>query len=372
MASRCYAILLLSCFPLLAQEAPPADARGWINKGVQEFKAGKYQEATGSFQRAVDLDPSNTAAHTYLATAWMSQYIPGAEAPENLERARKAQAEFERVLQANPNDVTALTSLAALSFQQAQGTTDEQKKFQELDESATWYEKLIAADPQNTEGFYSLGVIDWVKWYAPYMRARADLRMRPEQPGPLPDPVRQQLKQKYSSLIEHGIASMEKALQLDPQYSDAMAYLNLLIRERADLADSAEQYRNEIAIADDWVQKALAAQKLRVGNRVEAPPPQTPNPAVQRIRVDGNVQAANLIRKVEPIYPADAHVQGTVSLKVTIDRDGNVQKIQLISGNPLLIQAAIDAVKQWQFKPTLLNGSAVEVSTQIDVDFKLP
>jgi TonB family protein len=320
----------------------------------------------------VDLDPNNTVARLYLATVWMSQYIPGAESPDNLEIGRKAQTEFARVLELNPNETTALASMASLMYQQAQGVTDQEKKFQKLDESAVWYEKLIAADPQNKEAFYSLGVIDWVKWYAGWMRTRADLGIRPEQPGPLPDPARQELKQKYSSMIEHGIVSLDKALQIDPQYSDAMAYMNLLIRERADLADSPEQYRSETATADDWVQKALAAKRAQAGNQVEIPPP---TPQVQRIRVGGVIQEANLVRKVDPVYPPlalQARIQGTVRFTAIISREGRVLNVQLVSGHPLLVESARNVVGQWEYRPTLLNGSPVEVVTQIDVNFTLP
>lgn len=372
MHRRISLIPLLSLMSLLAQDgAVPADSRGWINKGVQEFKGARYLDAIQSFQHAVDLDPNNTVARVYMATAWMSQYIPGAESPDNLEIGRKAQSEFARVLEVNPNDTTALASLASLMYQQAQGMTDQEKKFQKLDESASWYEKLIGADPQNKEAYYSLGVIDWVKWYAAWMKTRADLGMRPEQPGPLPDPGRQQLKQNYSSMIEHGISSMQKALQIDPQYSDAMAYLNLLIRERADLADSPEQYRNETATADDWVQKALTAKRAQAGNQVEAPPPPTP----QRIRVGGKIQEVNLIRKVDPVYPPlarQADIQGTVRFTAIIGREGRIQNLQLVSGHPLLVESARQAVTQWEYRPTLLNGSPVEVVTQIDVNFTLP
>jgi len=258
-----------------------------------------------------------------------------------------------------------LASLASLMYQQAQGIADQETKFQKLDESAAWYEKLSAADPQNKEAFYSIGVIDWVKWYAAWMKTRADLGMGPEQPGPLPDPARQQLKQ-HSSMIEHGISSLKKALQIDPQYADAMAYLNLLIRERADLADSPEQYRNETATADDWIQKALAAKRAQAGNPVAGP---------QRIRVGEKIQDANLIRKVEPVYPPlalQARVQGTVRFTAIIDREGRVQNLQLVSGHPLLVESSRDAASQWEYRPTLLNGSPVEVVTPIDVNFTLP
>ena len=93
------------------------------------------------------------------------------------------------------------------------------------------------------------------------------------------------------------------------------------------------------------------------------------------VRVGGAVQAANLLRKVEPVYPAlamQARVQGTVRFTVRIGKDGVVNNIQLVSGHPLLIPAATEALKQWVYNPTLLNGNPVEVITQVDINFILP
>lgn len=102
----------------------------------------------------------------------------------------------------------------------------------------------------------------------------------------------------------------------------------------------------------------------------EEPKPKPP----ERIRVGGNVQAANLVRKITPVYPPlakQARVQGTVRFTAIIGKDGTIQNLQLVSGHPLLVPAATDAVKQWVYKPTLLNGEPVEVITQIDVNFTL-
>jgi periplasmic protein TonB len=106
-----------------------------------------------------------------------------------------------------------------------------------------------------------------------------------------------------------------------------------------------------------------------------APPPPPPKPVTpQRIRVGGNVQAANLIRKITPTYPPlakQARIQGTVRFTAVIGKDGTIQNLQLVTGHPLLVAAASEAVKQWLYKPTLLNGEPVEVVTQIDVNFTL-
>jgi len=106
------------------------------------------------------------------------------------------------------------------------------------------------------------------------------------------------------------------------------------------------------------------------------PPPPKPKPVVndKPIRVGGNVTAANLLRQVRPVYPPlakAARVQGTVKFEAVIAKDGTIQNLHLVSGPPLLVQAALQAVQQWQYKPTLLNNEPVEVITTIDVNFTL-
>ncbi len=374
MPLRFSAILVLALTGLLAQPVAPVDAQGWINKGVRESKAAHYQDAVQSFQRAVDLDQSNTTARIYLASALMNQYVPGGESSENLEFGRQAQEQFIRVLEVKPDDTTALSSMASLTFQQAQGLHDPEQKSRQLDQSSGWYEKLTNADPQNKVAYYSLAVIDWEKWHAVRTRTRTDLGMAPEMPGPLPNPARQELKGQYSSTIEHGISNLEKALQIDPQYSDAMAYMNLLIRERADLADSPEQYRSETDLADQWVQKAINTRQAQGLTDTSAPAPPPPPPG-NPLRVDGDVLRKNLIRSVDPVYPPlalQARIQGTVRFTAIIGRDGHLQNLQLVSGHPLLVQAAREAANQWEYKPTLLNGEPVEVVTIVEVNFRLP
>ena len=102
----------------------------------------------------------------------------------------------------------------------------------------------------------------------------------------------------------------------------------------------------------------------------EAPKPVTP----KSIRVGGNVQAAKLVRQPKPSYPPlakQARIQGTVRFNAVIGRDGTIQNLTLASGHPLLVPAATEAVRQWVYQPTLLNGEPVEVVTQIDVNFTL-
>jgi protein TonB len=107
-----------------------------------------------------------------------------------------------------------------------------------------------------------------------------------------------------------------------------------------------------------------------VGSNMPPPPKATP----ARIRVGGNVQAAKMVRQIMPVYPPiakTAHISGTVVLHAVIAKDGSVEDLQYVSGPPLLMKSAMDAVKQWRYQPTQLNGDPVEVDTTISVVFTL-
>ena len=124
------------------------------------------------------------------------------------------------------------------------------------------------------------------------------------------------------------------------------------------------------------VSSGLLSGILAGSSPVLAPPPKkvdAPKP-VQRITVGGKVQEAMLIKKVIPVYPPLARstrIQGHVILSATISKEGTIEELKLISGHPLLAPAAMAAVKQWVYKPTLLNSEPVEVATEVDVNFTL-
>src|SRR5271156_2689632 len=123
-------------------------SRDDINKGIAAFKNAKYGDAVELFKQAAALDPDNPNARLYLATSYMSQWIPGAASPENLAFAQMARDEFLKVPEKNEKDTTALASLASLAYNQASSLSGEEK-LKKFDEAADWYKKLIAADPKN-------------------------------------------------------------------------------------------------------------------------------------------------------------------------------------------------------------------------------
>ncbi len=353
---------------LMAQQ--PADVRGWLNRGVQAFKSARYDEAVAAFQKAVDLDPANVDAHLYLGTAYMQRYIPGATSPENLDNASRAESEFQRVLALDANNKVALGSVGSLYLNQRKWV-----------EARDWYYRILGSDPNNAQAYYTLGFIAWSQWYPAFSSARTRLGLRPQDPGPLPEgAVKQELKNQYAPVVDEGIENLNRALEINPKYDDAMAYMNLLIRERADLKTTREEYARDVAEADRWVNRALETKKEKAqpaGLGVNGPPP-PPGPGQQggpqRIVVGGAIQQSKLINQVRPEYPAlamQARIQGTVRLNLVILNDGSVGHIQVISGHPLLVPPAIEAVKQWKYQPTLLNGEPVEVQTTADVNFTL-
>ena len=110
-----------------------------------------------------------------------------------------------------------------------------------------------------------------------------------------------------------------------------------------------------------------------IGGMGAAPPPPRPH-QTGPLRVGGNVQAARIVNRVQLVYPPLARqtrISGTVRLHAIIGKDGTIQSLEVMSGHPLLQQAALDAVRQWRYQPTLLNGEPVDVDTTIDVIFSL-
>src|SRR5579884_2684108 len=256
---RCAVVALIAVL-CAAQD----DARACIDRGTQAFKKAQYADAVRDFQKALDLAPDSRDARMYLAVAYVVQYVPGARTDENQQLAAKAEENFRRVLDQDPQNKTAIRYLASLTFQEASALVLPREKFDKLHQARAWYEKLASMDPHEKEAFYSLGVIDWLEAYPQWTEARAQSAMSPQDPGPLTkDNVRWEARAKLGPLYEDGIRQLTEALRIDPNYDDAMAYMHLIIREQADLADTKDDYDRAISEANNWVQKALEAKKTK-------------------------------------------------------------------------------------------------------------
>src|SRR5499427_6850615 len=134
------------------------------------------------------------------------------------------------------------------------------KKF---DDAKTYYRKALEADPNDPEPYYSVAVIDWTQTYQPRMEERAKLGLKPEEP--LKDKkVCASLKDKNMPNVQDGIDNLNKALQLRPDYDDAMAYMNLMYRERADIqCDNPDARTADLKAADEWLDKNMATRKAK-------------------------------------------------------------------------------------------------------------
>jgi tetratricopeptide (TPR) repeat protein len=232
-------------------------ARDQLNKGVQAYKNTHYEEAIGHFQQAVELDPSLTNARLYLATALANQYIPGADNPENTKVAEQAIEVFKKVLELNPpreQKVNSLKGIASLYF-----------NMKKLDQAKEYHRKVIELDPNDPETYYSIGVIDWTETYQPRMTKRAELGLKNEDALPVKDKKAcAALRDKSMASIQEGIDSLSKALELRKDYDDAMAYMNLMYRERADVqCDDPAARAADLKAADEWVDKTLAEKKAK-------------------------------------------------------------------------------------------------------------
>ncbi len=236
-------------------------ARDHINSGTAAFKAGNFSAAADNFKMAVDLDPSIPNIRIYLATAYIQQYIPGTETEENKKYAQAAIDELNKTLASDPKNVLATQYLANVYYQM--------KDFPKAQE---WSRKVVELDPKDKGALYTLGVIPWIQFVAADREARIASKMRMEDPGPIKDPKdRAALKEKYWQSLTDGIEYEKKALAVDPEYENAMAYMNLLIRYRADLDDTKEEFVKDSKEADDWVQKSLETTKIKAERKAANP-----------------------------------------------------------------------------------------------------
>jgi tetratricopeptide (TPR) repeat protein len=248
-------------------------ARDLLNKGVAAFKNGQYDTAVEDFKQAKDLDPGLMNARLYLATAYASQYIPGAPSEQNVRLGTQAVNEFKEVLALDPNNISAIDGIGSIIFQMA-GQPYDPKKFEE---SKTYHQKHIELRPNDPEPYYWIGVIDWTLSFRANGEMRAEynknnIRKQIRDTDSLPASVRSEYTAKYGPMVDEGIADLKKAIELRPDYDDAMAYLNLLYRRKADMVESAEERAALQKQADELIDKVKEIKQ----KRAEQPQPPAP------------------------------------------------------------------------------------------------
>jgi tetratricopeptide (TPR) repeat protein len=238
-------------------------SRDEMNKGVQAYRNNHYPDAVNHFKQAVQLDPSNQNAQLYLATSYMIQWVPGADSPDNQKNYNAAQAEFEKVLKQDPKNGLALASMASMAYNSATAGSQD-KKTAALEEARKWNMRRMEVDQKDPEPYYYLGVINYDEGFQPIVSARVAAHMAATDPGPIKDPkVRAELKDKYEKLVNDGIQDLKDCLARDKENEDAMSYINLLYRMKANLEDSPDQAKADVAQAEDWFNKAMDMKRIK-------------------------------------------------------------------------------------------------------------
>ena len=231
-------------------------ARDQLNKGVQSFRGANYEEAIEHFKNAVNLDSDLKVAKMYLATAYAQQYVPGVDTPENLRNAQLAIDQYKQVLENDQKNVTSLKGIAFLYMQQ--------KKF---DDAREYYKKAIDADPNDPETYYSVGVIDWSSTYkdASEVKAKEGLKVDDELKGKGSQKICDTLKSRNGANVDEGMKMLQTAIDKRQDYDDAMAYMNLLYRRKANdmTCEDAQSRADYVKTANDWSDKAMAARKKK-------------------------------------------------------------------------------------------------------------
>src|SRR5438105_13194155 len=171
---RAILVALLVAMAMASTGCNKLKARDQLNKGVQAYKGGKYEDAIEKFKNSVALDPDLGVARLYLATAYVGQYVPGVDTPENNRSAEMAIEQYQQVLKEDTSRLTkttALKGIASLYFNQ--------KKF---DQAKEYHRKVLEVDPNDPETYYSIGVIDWTQAYQPRMALYNSTGVKADEP----------------------------------------------------------------------------------------------------------------------------------------------------------------------------------------------
>jgi hypothetical protein len=261
---RLSAFAALFVFALGVSGCSKLKARDLLNKGVAAYKEAQYDTAIEDFKQAKDLDPQLMNARLYLATAYASQYIPGAPSEQNVRLGNQAVAEFKDVLSIDAANLSAIDGIGSILFQMA-GTPYDPKKFEE---SKSYHQKHIELKPNDPEPYYWIGVIDWTLAFRANGEARAaynrdHVTKQVRDTDPLPAALRADYAAKFGPMVEEGITNLKKSIEVKPDYDDAMAYLNLLYRRKADMVESAEEREALKKQADDLLDKVKEIKQRR-------------------------------------------------------------------------------------------------------------
>jgi tetratricopeptide (TPR) repeat protein len=238
-------------------------ARAELNKGVDAYKGTHYEEAINHFQRATMLDPNLPMAKGYLATALGQNVVPGLLTPDNLKTAQQAIDIFQEVLAKDPKDVNSMKQVAGIEF-----------SVKRLDEAKAWQKRALQEDPKDPEAAYTVGVIDWMQAHQNTLSALAPAGLNDDGEGnaKAPKKIMDQLKDQNTPLVQEAMQYLNQALENRPTYDDAMSYMNLVYRAKANLDyGDAQAVKADLDTAKDWSSKSMGTRKANEAKKSQGP-----------------------------------------------------------------------------------------------------
>lgn len=247
--------VLAVAFVLSTAGCAKLKARDDLNKGVDAYKNAQFDAAIDYFKDAEANDAKLMNARLYLAQAYAQQYIPGAPSPENKRYGDQAIAEWKGVLETDPNNLTAISGIGSMLYNMASTPFN-----RDLMEQAKGYQqKALSINSNDSTAYYWVGVLDYWIAYRTNMQLRSDYNQKAKKPihplDPLPAAVRDQFVQQEGPTVDEGITDLQKAIQIKSDYANAMAYLNLLLRQKADMETSPDARQADEKQADDLLEK---------------------------------------------------------------------------------------------------------------------
>jgi tetratricopeptide (TPR) repeat protein len=260
------ALALVAVVSLAATGCNKLKARDLLNKGVQAYKANQYDTAIEKFKEATDLDPDLKTARLYLATAYANQYIPGSPDQANVNRGNEAIKVYKSVLERDPNNLSGIDGMGSMLYRMAGGPPP---NLDMIRESRSYHLQHIKIKPDDPEPYYWVGEIDWELVYKPNKQMRDEYnrdlppKKQIKETEPLPEKLRAQFAATYAAEADQGIEALKKAIELRPDYDDAMGMLNLLYRQKADMVEPAEERSKLLADADTLVKQSIEIKQKR-------------------------------------------------------------------------------------------------------------
>ncbi len=228
-----------------------------IRLGKQALSQGKFDEAIQHFDNANSMVPTNPMVELDLATAFAEKYVPGVDKADNVRFADQAINYYQRVLEGNTSRIA--------SFNAAKGIALLKAQMNQFDEAKDYYGKAKQLNQRDPESYYLTALIDWTLASQVRKQARTKLGLKPEDSLAAMDPkVCIEVRDKNSPNLDEAIDNLNKALELDSKYEQAMTYMNLSYIERADIHCDDPAARNaDLKAADDWAQKLAALKKWK-------------------------------------------------------------------------------------------------------------